>query len=106
MDAQAVKKASKEDPVLSKVLHYTTNGWPEEVPDALKQYSLELPNDDECLLLRMRVIIPKTLQAVILTELHNNHRGMARMKGLASANVWWANLDKDILPNLVSYVSR
>ena len=99
MDAQAVKKATKKDPVLSKVLHYTRRGWPEEVPNALKQYAskrMELSIEDERLLLGMQVIILKTLQAAILKELHNNHPGIARMKGLARGHVWWPNLVKEI----------
>ena len=45
---------------------------------------------------RNRVIIPFRLRNKILTELHENHPGIVRMKALACSYVWWAGMDIEI----------
>ncbi|XP_046397440.1 uncharacterized protein K02A2.6-like [Ischnura elegans] len=43
-----------------------------------------------------RAVIPKSLQAQILKELHMSHLGVTKMKQLARRYVYWEGLDKDI----------
>ena len=69
--SKAVQQPTHKNPLLSKVLHNTKRGWPDQVSDAMKPFlsrQHELSVEDECLLWEMRVIIPGVLQAQMLKE--------------------------------------
>ena len=92
LSAQQLKEATLKDPQLSKVMRYTQEGWPSEVPTDLKAYhqrKAELGVEAGCLFWGTRVVIPGKLHPVVLAELHASHPGIVRMKGLARAHVWW-----------------
>ena len=55
----------------------------------------ELSVESNCLIWGNRVIIPFHLRNKILTELHENHSGIVRMKALVRY-VWWAAMDIEI----------
>ena len=86
MTALEVQKASRNDPKLSKVFHYTKIGWPKQVEDELKPYwnhRDELCIEGGCLMLGIHMVIPQKLQKKVLEELHKDHPGIVRMKSLA-----------------------
>ena len=59
-----VCKATRADPVLSKVVHYLKSGWPMRLPDLVKPYFSrrdELSIEEGCVLWGIRVIVPKKL---------------------------------------------
>ena len=62
-----VRKATRSDPILSRVLEYALTGWPTEVTsEAIKSYfnkRNEITVEENCLLWGMRVAIPRPLQA-------------------------------------------
>lgn len=97
--AAAIAVETARDPVLSKVIQYVQQGWPQYVPEELHPFKVkqtELTVEKRCILWGMRVVIPPKLRSKVSTELHSGHQGMVRMKQLARSHVWWPQIDKDL----------
>jgi len=98
--ATQIKSWTARDPVLSHVLKYVLSGWPnhvdnpELVPYVRRQSELSV--QDGCILWGARVIVPPQGRDAILSELHEGHQGMARMKALARSYAWWPSMDSAI----------
>ena len=101
INARAINQWTARDPVLSKVLDYTMQGWPiGKIKDEhLRPYahrSMEISAQDGCLLWGTGVVVPSKGRAQILGELHTSHPGISRMKAFARSYVWWLNMDTGI----------
>ena len=95
-----IAHATRVDPVLSRVLEFVKQGWPQHVEDLRLQpffnRRFELSVEQDCLLWGLRVIIPTRYQEDMLEELHIGHPGIVRMKELARSYLWWPNINKKI----------
>ena len=94
-----IAQLTASDPILSKVMTFVQQGWPNQVQAELKPYHTrrnELTVEANCLLWGRKVIIPEKLQSKVLEELHTPHPGVVRMKSIARIHVWWPGIDKKI----------
>ena len=69
MNAQQIHTATRNDPLLARILRYTMSNWPTEPTEAEKPYfhkRFEITAEDDCLLWGIRVIIPTQFRARIL----------------------------------------
>ena len=85
--------------VLGRVLRYSRVGWPQKVKEELKQFSnrrKELSMEEGCILWGIRVVVPTKLRKQVLSELHQGHPGVVRMKSLARSHIWWPGLDQEV----------
>ena len=99
LGAKQLKQATDSDPVLSKVLRFTQQGWPKEIDSELRPYYRrrnELSVEGGCLLCGMRVVVPSSCQRKVLKELHTSHPGIVKMKSPARIHVWWPSVDQHI----------
>ena len=100
--ASDIRQATAEDPMLSKVYNFTMRGWPNSLsslPSDLKpfyKYRFNLSTFNGCLLLGLRVVIPKKYYSSVLSLLHEGHPGITCMKSLARLHVWWPTINTDI----------
>lgn len=84
-----------------------TNGWPNsktKVPEIIKFYFNQRNNiyvEEELVFLENRIIVPKTMRAIILSKLHESHLGIVKTKGRARMLFYWPNMNNDV-ENLIA----
>ena len=99
VNADMIRQATQRDPVLTRVMENTKQGWPtvsEKELEPFQRRKDELTIQDGCLMWGSRVIIPPKHRAQLLAELHEGHLGIVMMKALARSYMWWPRMDKAI----------
>ena len=94
-----IANESLKDPVISKVMRYTREGWPHSTDSEVQFYKKlmnSLSTENGCLFHGARIVIPGQLRDQVLQLLHLGHFGMQRMKQLARTVVYWPHIDADI----------
>ncbi|XP_037817836.1 uncharacterized protein K02A2.6-like [Lucilia sericata] len=87
MNAEILATETAKDPEVSKILSDLLSGDDDE-----GKYTL----DNGVIFKGQRVLIPKSLQSIILQELHHTHPGITKMKQLARMYCFWKGIDRDI----------
>ncbi len=107
-----LRRETAMDPILSLVLQRLKEKWidvdfvSELAPFAKRK--LELSIDQNVLLWGRRVIVPSKLREKVLKLLHEDHKGLSRMKSVARSYVWWPGMDShldQIVKNCESCIS-
>ena len=98
--ASDIKRETRHDPTMSKVLDLTLNGWTYKPQDErLKPFCMrrnELSVQNGCFMWGICVIIPIKLRNKVLDELLLGHIGIVKMKELSRSFFCRPKLDNDI----------
>ncbi|PIO65754.1 hypothetical protein TELCIR_12554 [Teladorsagia circumcincta] len=97
---RTVAEETLKDSQLKEVLQCVqARKWPRKPKNCLLRFNSmrnNLTTLRGCLIFGDRIVIPKSLQATVLADLHDGHPGMSRMKMLARDYCYWTHIDKDI----------
>ena len=85
---QEIKREAQEDEFISAIK--------QKIADKNQQIADIFSLYDNVLLYGERVVIPKTIQKMILKDFHAGHPGKNRMKSLIRSYVYWPKIDLDI----------
>ncbi|XP_063835986.1 uncharacterized protein K02A2.6-like [Ostrinia nubilalis] len=100
LDYNTIRRETIRDRILSRVLSYVRDGWPDQCDiDGLKPYfnrKTELYEELGCLMWGYRVVIPEACRDKVLEIIHEPHMGIVKSKALARSYVWWAGIDEAV----------
>lgn len=87
LNFKSIQEETRKDAILSKIISDLRGGKITE-----SEYTI----DSNILFRGQRVVVPVSLQQLVLQELHHTHVGVTKMKQLARRYVYWMSIDRDI----------
>lgn len=97
-----IKEKSVKDEVLSQIITYCQNGWPEHkrcVSPSVKPY-FDLKHQiyviDNIVFKDTSIVIPFSMRNYLLNLIHEGHQGINSCIRLAKGTIYWHNINKDI----------
>lgn len=98
---EAVRANQGEDWICKQVAVYCQDGWPTKsnVHASLKplcSVAGELSVQDGLLMRGSHVVIPTSLRAEVLAQLHAGHQGISNSCQRARQSVWWPGMSADL----------
>ena len=94
--------AQAQDEILSKVIHYCKEAWPEKnLKGPVKKFWMirnELSLHDDLLLRGSKIAISSDLKQEILHKLHEGHQGIVNCHLCAKESVWWPGISDNLYP--------
>lgn len=97
-----MRDALQSDSVLSQVVYYTVNGWPEHYRDIsldVRPYydsRMSLSVYNGLLLYGSRIVVPPVHRERVLDKIHEGHFGIEKCRERARFSVWWPGLSNAI----------
>ncbi len=102
IDLRAVATATQQDRELRELREAIENDWPAHCRKLNPYYSFrdELTvkeSEDKFIIFRCdRAILPQSLVQSFLSQLHEGHIGIAKMKDIVRSTVYWPNFSDDV----------
>ena len=99
---QELRHHAMQDQTYQTLKTIITEGFPNQkcsLPDSVKRFwsvKDHLSIDDDLIVYGCRLLVPSTLQATMLSRLHNAHQGIARSQARARLTIYWPGIDQDI----------
>ena len=106
---KGLRRQTRKDKILQKVLQYVRHGWPEKrqlASESLKPYFSkrdELSVNTDIIMWCERAVLPESMRSFVLNGFHEGYPGIVGMQSLARFNVWWPEIDNDVELCLKTY---
>ena len=87
---------------MNALMETIIQGWPDSIKDLPTDVRVfwvlhdELAVEDGIIFKGKQILIPESLRADILAQLHLSHQGIEKTQLLAREGVYWPNINKDI----------
>ena len=94
-----IRDETENDGTLHALREIISHGWPEsraQCPVHLMNFRDELNVEDGIVLKDNRIVVPKSLHAAVLEQVHYAHQGAEKCKLRAKASVFWCGINRDI----------
>ncbi|XP_063590442.1 uncharacterized protein K02A2.6-like [Penaeus indicus] len=97
-----LRQETSRDAILHELKEIIIQGWPEKMKDLPRMlqpywsFRDELSNEDRLVIKGSRVIIPVSMQKLVLDRIHEGHQGITKCQLRAKDCVYWTSINRDI----------